>query len=175
MLSLQVCGHSKVPGPRIPCCGPNLLLSKVWSLMQSWWPRLMGTCSMMPLGRSEKMGEAHELMIIHVNSHTYHVHSYPIIVFPVHLHSPARTSMSTQTAFLPFASVWFGRVFAWWLWLSWCQVKCTLAEPGRWPLAWSVTLLYQYYSVLQSPYSMGFIMFHTDCIALYRCCGTSTA
>ena len=68
--------------------------------------------------------------------------------------------MSAQTAFLPFDSVCFGRVFAWRSWLSWrIQVKCTLAEPGRWPLAWSVTLLFQYFFLF-------FHVFHTGCIAV---------
>ena len=91
------------------CCGPNLLLSKAWSSlgMRSWWPRLMGTCSMMPLSRFEKMGEADELMITHVSSHNYL--SCPIIVLPIHLHSHANQHVNSNCiSSIYFLLFWHG-------------------------------------------------------------------
>ena len=54
----------------------------------------MGTCSMMPLSRFEKMGEAHEIMIAHVSSHNYL--SCPIIVLPIHLRSHANQHVNSN-------------------------------------------------------------------------------
>ena len=72
-----------------------------------------------------------------------------------------RTSMSTQTVFLPFTSYCFGTVFAWWSWLSRrIKVKCALAEPGRWPIAWSEChAAVSIWTALSSFFWPGFVFF----------------